>query len=71
MAQRGMEGASDNLGFLISREYEDYLDWLENHHLPTEGADELRPVAEQFGGRLGGLFAIAFGVACGGVGRFF
>ena len=38
MGQRHQpDGGTDSIEYFLSREYEDYLDWLENHGLPTDG----------------------------------
>ena len=47
--------SSERTSYLLSREYEDHLDWLENQRRTRSGGDEDRP-------RFFRLFSLAAGV---------
>jgi hypothetical protein len=72
MAQRNPpDGGSEQLDYFLSREYEDYLDWLENHRMPTEGV-ELTPLQRvSWGGRCRAYFGAIFAGVSAAVVRFF
>jgi hypothetical protein len=63
MGQRHQpDGGTDSIEYFLSREYEDYLDWLENHGLPTDGR-RLAPLRRT---PWGGWFRAYFGLLFAG-----
>jgi hypothetical protein len=73
MSQRHQpDGGTESLEYVLSREYEDYLDWLENHGLPTDGREPPAARGPLWGGRWRAYFGLLFaGGAIGAICRLF
>ena len=66
------DGAADSIDRYLSRDYEDYLDWLENHDLPTDGRAPSPARSSAWGGRCRAYFGPIFvGGIIGAICRLF